>query len=113
MRMGEERKVYKDFLWLSPKERDHSEDRSVDGRMRSEWMLRRWAGWGCGVDSVDSGEGLVAGSCEHGDKPSSSGATKVVGAFCILHMSETRLRRAWKLLQTYCDHRKLTVNKYS
>jgi hypothetical protein len=25
--------------WESPKERDHSEDRGVDGRMGSEWIL--------------------------------------------------------------------------
>jgi hypothetical protein len=33
--MGEERKVFK-VWWDSPKERDHSEDRGVDGRMESE-----------------------------------------------------------------------------
>jgi hypothetical protein len=31
-RMGEERKVYK-VWWESPKERDKSEDRGVDGRI--------------------------------------------------------------------------------
>jgi hypothetical protein len=31
------------FWWESPKERDHSEDRGVDERMRSEWMI----GWEC------------------------------------------------------------------
>jgi hypothetical protein len=30
--------------WEGPKERDHSEDRGVDGRMGSEWILRRLAG---------------------------------------------------------------------
>jgi hypothetical protein len=29
------------FWWESPKERDHSEDRDVDGRMGSEWILGR------------------------------------------------------------------------
>jgi hypothetical protein len=33
------------FWWESPKERDHSEDRGVDGRMVSEWILRE-IGWG-------------------------------------------------------------------
>jgi hypothetical protein len=33
--MGEERKVYEFFVG-SPKERDHSIDRDVDGRMGSE-----------------------------------------------------------------------------
>jgi hypothetical protein len=32
------------FWWEGPKERDHSEDRGVDGKMRSEWILRRLAG---------------------------------------------------------------------
>jgi hypothetical protein len=41
--MGEERKV---FRWESPKERDHSEDQGVDGRMGSEWFLERLAGGG-------------------------------------------------------------------
>jgi hypothetical protein len=39
--------------------------------------LGRWAGE-CGVDSSGSEEGLVAGSCEHGDEPSGSGATELV-----------------------------------
>jgi hypothetical protein len=32
------------FMWGSPKERDHSEDRDVDGRIESEWILGRLAG---------------------------------------------------------------------
>jgi hypothetical protein len=32
------------FWWESPKERDHSEDRSVDGRMGSEWTLGKFGG---------------------------------------------------------------------
>jgi hypothetical protein len=32
------------FRWESPKERDHSEDRDVGGRMGSEWILGRLAG---------------------------------------------------------------------
>jgi hypothetical protein len=34
------------FLWESLKERDHSEDRGIDRRMGSEWILGRLAG-GC------------------------------------------------------------------
>jgi hypothetical protein len=34
----------KRFWWESPKERDHSEDQGVDGRMGSELILRRLAG---------------------------------------------------------------------
>jgi hypothetical protein len=41
-RIGEERKVY--VLVEIPKERDHSEDRGMGGRMGSEWVLGRLAG---------------------------------------------------------------------
>jgi hypothetical protein len=27
------------FWWKSPKERDHSKDGSIDGRMGSEWIM--------------------------------------------------------------------------
>jgi hypothetical protein len=43
--MREERKVCK-VLDGKPKERDHSEKRGVDGRMRSKWILGRLAGGG-------------------------------------------------------------------
>jgi hypothetical protein len=59
------------------KERDHLEDQGVDGRMGSKWTLGRLVG-GCGVDSPGSGYGPVAGSCECGDEPSTSGATGLV-----------------------------------
>jgi len=39
------------FWWESPKERDHLEDRGVDGRMGSEWILGRLAG-GLGVEWI-------------------------------------------------------------
>jgi hypothetical protein len=32
------------FWWESPKERDHSENRGIDGRMGSEWILGILAG---------------------------------------------------------------------
>jgi hypothetical protein len=51
--VGEEKKCTR-FWWESPKERDHLEDRGVDGRMGSEWLLGRLAR-GCGVDSIGSG----------------------------------------------------------
>jgi hypothetical protein len=40
-----ERKVFK-VLVGTPKEGDHSEDRGVDQRMESEWILGRLAGGG-------------------------------------------------------------------
>jgi hypothetical protein len=33
---------------------------------------------GCGVDSTGSGQGPVAGCCERGNEPSSSGSTELV-----------------------------------
>jgi hypothetical protein len=32
------------FWWRNQNERDHLEDRGIDGRMGSEWILRRLAG---------------------------------------------------------------------
>jgi hypothetical protein len=73
-RMGEEIRVYK-VWWETPKERDHSEVRGVDGRMRSEWILGPLAG---GVELIGSGRGPVAGCCKCGDEPSGSGARELV-----------------------------------
>jgi hypothetical protein len=43
--MGEERRgKCRGHWWESQKERDHLEDQGVDGRMGSEWILRRLAG---------------------------------------------------------------------
>jgi hypothetical protein len=42
------------FCWESPKERGHSEDRGIDGRLGPEWILGRLAGV-CGVYSIGSG----------------------------------------------------------
>jgi hypothetical protein len=74
-RTGEERKRTR-FWWESQKKRDHSKDRGVDGRMGSKWILGRLAGGG--VDTAGAGQGPLAGPCEHGDKPSGSGATKFI-----------------------------------
>jgi hypothetical protein len=65
------------FWWESPRERDHSEDQGVGGKMGSEWILGRLA-LGCGLDSTGSGQGPVAGCCECGDEPSGSCATELV-----------------------------------
>jgi hypothetical protein len=35
----ERRERYIKFWWGSPNERNHSEDRGVDGRLGSEWVL--------------------------------------------------------------------------
>jgi hypothetical protein len=65
------------FWWGNPKERDHSNNQGVGGKMGSEWILGRLV-WGCGLDSTRSGQGPVAGSCECGDEPSGSCATELV-----------------------------------
>jgi hypothetical protein len=41
--MGEDRKLYK-VLVGKPEGKDHSEDRGIDERMGSEWILWRLAG---------------------------------------------------------------------
>jgi hypothetical protein len=43
-----------EVLWESPNERDHLEDRGIDGRMGSDCILGRLAVWGR-VNSVGSG----------------------------------------------------------
>jgi hypothetical protein len=69
--MREEEKLYK-VLVGNTKERNHSQDRGVDGIK----MDFREIGWGCKV-----------GSCQYGDETWGSGATelrqysKVVGMF--------------------------------
>jgi hypothetical protein len=40
----EEEKIYTGLWWESAKERGHSKDRRVDGRMGSKWILRGLAG---------------------------------------------------------------------
>jgi hypothetical protein len=74
-RMGDERKVYR-VVMESPKERDHSGDQGVDGRMGSEWIVGKFAGGG--LDSTGSGQGTVANCCECGDESSGSFATELV-----------------------------------
>jgi hypothetical protein len=67
------------FWWESPKERDNSEDRDIDGSMGSEWNLLeiREIGWGrSGFNWLRIGK--VAGTCECGDEPSSSNTTELV-----------------------------------
>jgi hypothetical protein len=48
----------------SLKGRDHLEDLDIYERIKLKWILGKW-GFGCGLDSSGSGEGLVVGSSEH------------------------------------------------
>jgi hypothetical protein len=41
-------------------------------------MDLREIGWGSRVEPFGSGQGPVAGCCEYGDEPASSGATELV-----------------------------------
>jgi hypothetical protein len=52
---------YKGFWWESPKERDNSEGRGVDGRMGSEWFLGSVTRGGGGgeVEWIPSGSGVT------------------------------------------------------
>jgi hypothetical protein len=43
-RERERREKCTKFWWESPSERDHSEDRGIDGSIGSVWMLRKLAG---------------------------------------------------------------------
>jgi hypothetical protein len=71
--MGEERKVYKVLV-------GKPEGKGPLGRPNSRWedgIRIKEICWECGVDSVGSRYGPVAGSCEYCDKPG-SGTTEVV-----------------------------------
>jgi hypothetical protein len=50
------------------KKKDDSEDLGVDGRTILNWILGNRVG-GCGLDSSGTGQGPMAGSCEHVNKP--------------------------------------------
>jgi hypothetical protein len=56
-RMGEEKKITR-FRWEIPKERDHSENGVVDGRLGLKYILERLAR-GFGVNSVGLEKGPV------------------------------------------------------
>jgi hypothetical protein len=59
---------FKGFWWESAKERGHSEDRGVDGRMGSELVLVGMAGE-YKIGPFGSGWGPMAGLCKYGDGP--------------------------------------------
>jgi hypothetical protein len=76
--MGEDRKLF-NVLVGKP------EGKKLLGRPRRRWedgiridLREIGLGGGCGLDSVVSGQGPVAGCCECGDEPSGSCATELV-----------------------------------
>jgi hypothetical protein len=69
--MGEKREVCKVLVG-----RDHLEDRGVDERSGSNWISGSWGGGG--VNSIVSGQGREASSCECGGEPSCSDATELL-----------------------------------
>ena len=46
--------VHTGFWWGNPRERDHLEDLSIDGRIILIWIFRKWDG-GHRLDSSGSG----------------------------------------------------------
>jgi hypothetical protein len=49
------------------KGRDHLGDLGVDDKVILQWISNRVQG--CGLDLLGTGQGLVAGSYEHGNEP--------------------------------------------
>jgi hypothetical protein len=75
-RMGEGRNVY-GVLVGKPEGKSLLVRSTCRWEVGVKWTLGRLAG-GCGMDSSDLREGLVAGCCECGDEPSCSGSTELV-----------------------------------
>jgi hypothetical protein len=61
----------KHFGWGGLKGGDHYEDLGIDGRITLRWILGK-LGLGMWIGFIGSGQGQVAGCCEHGDEPSDS-----------------------------------------
>jgi hypothetical protein len=61
--------IYK-ILFGKPEGKNHSEDLGVDGNTIRMDLTERVGR--CGLDSSASGQGSVAGSCEHDNEPSGS-----------------------------------------
>jgi hypothetical protein len=65
--------------WESPNEKGHLEDRGVDGRMGSKWIVGRLAGGGEGcMEWIHLAQDRNRTCRERGDEPSVSGTTELV-----------------------------------
>jgi hypothetical protein len=72
--VGDDRIVYK-VLVGKPEGKRHSKYQSVYGWSQNESYGDRLLG--CGLDSVGSGLGSMAGCCKYTDEPSGSGAKEL------------------------------------
>jgi hypothetical protein len=54
------------------KRQSHLEDLRVGGRIILKWILKKYYGWGLGLDLSGAREGKLAGCFEHGNEPSGS-----------------------------------------
>jgi hypothetical protein len=70
----ERRENCRRFWWESQNERDLLEDRGIDGRRESEWILERLPGK---IVIGFSWLRIGAGCCECSDKPLGSGITEL------------------------------------
>jgi hypothetical protein len=67
-----ERRVTDRLWWGNLRDRDHSENPGVDGRIILRWSFRKWDAGGHGLDKSSSGQGQAACSCKRGNEPSGS-----------------------------------------
>jgi hypothetical protein len=98
-------------------ERDNSEDKGIDRRMRSIWILGRLTGavWsGLNWLRIGGGRVLVVGCCECGDEPSGHYITDLV-IYLVLNTrgSNTAAKRYLWVIQGFKSSSFLLINKKS
>jgi hypothetical protein len=61
-----EKRVHTGLWWGNLRERNHLEDRGIDGKVIIRWIFRKWGGWAwTGLMWLRIGTG--AGTCERGN----------------------------------------------